>query len=111
MPADSQIWMEAWQGNSPLKNCGDWTRCKPLKKILAFNPFVYSADVLIPVIDLKQRAVWSPVIRPFAVDAGPLGVIDFPGWTARLTAWLENLLGTLAVLLYGALISGVIKRK
>jgi heme A synthase len=58
----------------------------------AFSPLVYSADVLQPVVNLGQRSTWSPT-----------------SWIQYLV-WLESALGTLGVLVFGAIVSGLIKR-
>jgi hypothetical protein len=29
-----------------------------------FNPYVYSPDVILPIVSLKQRENWQPIYRP-----------------------------------------------
>jgi hypothetical protein len=45
-------------GQSPVETCGKG-------KVRCFNPLLYAIDTVVPVVDLKQRTVWSP-----SVDAG-----------------------------------------
>jgi hypothetical protein len=45
-------------GQSPVETCGKG-------KVRCFNPLVYAIDTVVPIVDLKQRTVWSP-----SVDAG-----------------------------------------
>ena len=45
-------------GQSPGEMCGKG-------KVRCFNPLLYAIDTVVPIVDLKQRTVWSP-----SVDAG-----------------------------------------
>jgi hypothetical protein len=45
-------------GESPVETCGKG-------KVRCFNPLLYAIDTVVPIVDLKQRTVWSP-----SVDAG-----------------------------------------
>ena len=82
-----------WASDDLRKNCArNWTTCDKVADV-AFNALTYSADMLLPVIDLKQRSTW----------------IALPGWTRGLT-WVENVLGSVCVLLLGAILSGLVKR-
>ncbi len=126
IPADAQVWTQTWQERSPAKECeANWVQCDAAKPYISFNPFIYSADVLIPVIDLKQRSVWMPTTKDLSIGLPHLGAIELPylgtinlnfptvhtpRWSVRALVWVENILGSLGILLYGALISGLIKR-
>jgi hypothetical protein len=118
------VWTQAWQ-ETPAKKCDNWVRCSAVKKLIPFNALVYSADVLIPVIDLKQRVTWAPMAKRLPIQLPhfgtisvprlgaiqlDLGTVNLPHWTVRALVWAENILGSFGILLYGALISGVIKR-
>lgn len=89
-PADPQVWTNTDLVHACKEN---WATCPEISNALAFNAMVYSADVLLPVVDLRQRAAWTPR----------------PGW-ARALAWTENALGSLGVVLLGAILGGLIKR-
>jgi hypothetical protein len=45
--------------------CGkNWTDCKGAPPWLpSFNPFVYSLDIMLPVLDLGQKRDWQPIDR------------------------------------------------
>jgi hypothetical protein len=114
-PKDAQVWTNQVYNDS----CGqNWTDCAELKsgaggkvgEILAFNPFTYSADMLLPAIDLGQRSAWTPMWREVKVTAPLMGEVTLPKWTLRAAAWTENILGVSGVILIGAILSGVIKR-
>lgn len=116
-PADAQVWTQAWLQNCTSKDCAgsgpniqacadNWTRCSAVENIIPFNALVYSADVLLPVIDFKQRNTWSPKRQSFHVSGQ-----DMPDFLLKLITWIENATGSMLVLLYGALISGLIKRE
>jgi hypothetical protein len=62
-----------------------------------FEPFVYSADVLLPVVELQQQALWSPAPQRGA------------GWWARGFQWFEILAGWALSLLAIAGFSGLVK--
>jgi hypothetical protein len=52
-PADRQV-----RADQRLRLCrSNWTRCEAAN-IVAFRPFAYSADNLLPAIDLGQRKAW-----------------------------------------------------
>jgi len=86
------------------------TTCEAVADFLVFNAFTYSAEVILPVVDFKQRSTWTPMLKAF--DAEPLAgsVIHFPRWTVRAATWAETVLGALGVILIGAILSGLIKR-
>ncbi len=46
--------------------CGkNWTQCKGAPPELpSFNPFIYSLDIMLPVLDLGQKRDWQPIDRP-----------------------------------------------
>jgi hypothetical protein len=90
VPADAQVWTTT----EIAADCqANWTRCDKVTKLMVFDPLMYSADVLLPVIDFKQRSTWVPA--PAAV---------------RWVSWVENFLGSLGVLLLGAILGGLVKK-
>ncbi len=46
--------------------CGkSWTACKGAPpEMPGFNAFIYSADIMLPVLDLGQKHDWQPIDRP-----------------------------------------------
>ena len=79
-------------------------------EIIAFNPFTYSADMLLPAIDLGQRSTWTPMWREIKVTAPLVGEVTLPKWTLRAVTWAENILGVTGLILIGAILSGIVKR-
>lgn len=82
--------------------CGDggmpgkqpWTRCGDLPaEYTAFNPAVYSLDLILPVVDVRQEQDWAPML--LSADGQPLRL----GWLLRLFVWFEVLFGWLTSLL------------
>lgn len=70
----------------------------------AFQPFVYSLDVLVPLVDLQQKRYWKPVRNAARGDASP--------WGHALVAlhWLEALCGWAIGLTLLASLSGLTER-
>jgi hypothetical protein len=111
-PRDAQIWTNQAYADVCHVN---WTDCQPASggkpgEIIAFNPFTYSADMLLPGIDLGQRAAWTPMRREIKLTLPLLGEAALPKGTLRAAVWAENLLGVAGVILIGAILSGIIKR-
>jgi hypothetical protein len=49
--------------------------------VYAFNPWVYSADVVVPLIDLKQATQWAP--------AGTFGLWTM--WSLIAAGWVLSI--------------------
>lgn len=79
-----------------------------------FSPWVYSLDVLLPIIDLRQEKDWSPRVTDEAGNTiAPLSAGSTWGWgyVTRLFEWVLILVGwSLSALLLGA-VTGVIRRE
>jgi uncharacterized protein YjbI with pentapeptide repeats len=111
-PKDAQVWTNADYNSACDAN---WTACGEVKggkvgEIIAFNPFTYSADMLLPAIDLGQRSAWTPMWRAIKVEVPYAGEVALPAGTLRAGAWAENILGVAGVILIGAILSGIVKR-
>ncbi len=114
-PRDAQVWTSQVYNDACGKN---WTECAELKaggggkvsEIIAFNPFTYSADMLLPAVDLGQRSAWTPMWREIAVTLPYAGEVTLPPGTLRAAAWAENIFGVAGVILIGAILSGIVKR-
>lgn len=63
----------------------------------AFQPLIYSAETLLPVVNLEQRAFWTP---------DPVGWL---GWWTRGYLWVHTLAGWALGLLAIAGFSGLVK--
>jgi hypothetical protein len=108
-PSDPQIWTQ-----QDLTGCrpptGNWTHCPAAKELPPFRPFLYSADVLIPIVDMGQRKHWEPIRRKFLLPL-PYGLkLPVPSWPLPWLVAVENVFGTLLVLLFGAIASGLVQR-
>lgn len=90
-----------------IDKCGaNWTRCRALQ-LGPFRPLVYSLDNVLPAIDLGQRKAWIPLNRSFWLVPG---VLRFPGrWVATFVS-TQNVLGYVGALLFGAIVTGLIKK-
>jgi hypothetical protein len=74
----------------------NWVSCADLPaNYEPFNPFLYSADIIFPVISFNQSRNWSPIS-----SATPL----------RISIIVETILGWMASIFLIAAISGIIKR-
>ena len=76
-----------------------------------FSPLMYSLDVLLPVVDLKQENDWAPMI-PTPKASWPEEL--FTHWTLKHVVqaflWFEILFGWISSLMFGAVVSGLSKR-
>ena len=69
-----------------------------------FHPWIYSADVLLPVVSLDYKEEWQPVVRDAWGTPLPLG------YTLQYLYWLERALGWLAGLQLVGLLGNLIKK-
>lgn len=88
----------------------------------AFNPWVYSIDLFIPLIDLQQASNWQPLsTRPSsgprpgmtALIAEPDSTLQYlalPSW-GRALMWLEIAIGWVLTALTGLAFTGVLRRE
>ena len=72
----------------------------------AFQAFVYSLDVLVPLLDLGQERHWSPVRHGLAREVE--NVIGVP--PLQMLTWFEALCGWLASLTLLATATGLVQR-
>jgi hypothetical protein len=91
------VWLVAWATVGTLVFAAAYpshmTLAKPSEPHPLFQPAVYSLDVLLPVVDLKQEAVW------------------IPRGTARLWAWCSVLVGWALTTVVISALSGILKRE
>jgi hypothetical protein len=90
-------------GNEPGKQ--RWTECPGVPdEYSTFQPFIYSLDVILPLIDLQQERDWAPIAE------GPTGKDLLMGVVVRWMMWLEILFGWFASLMFVAIISRLVEK-
>jgi len=77
--------------------------CTP-PEYTSFNPWLYSLDLILPVVNLAQDGDWSPLV------ADERGNTLWPGAALRWLMWFEILFGWVATLFLAAQMGGLIKR-
>ena len=117
--ADQKGWMAPAsaiiQADEKIKNaCGVqqgsrmtiWTQCPGLpKEYTTFNAYLYSLDLILPLVDLQQDRDWGPIVT---ADDGVT-------WTwarafTRFYMWFEILFGWAASLLMVAVLGNLVKK-
>ncbi len=108
-PRDPQV----WTNSEILAECAParWTICPRIAELIPFNAVTYALDTIIPVIDLGQRSAWAPVLKPVRMDLPNGGAQTLPAGTVHIVSWLVSLIGTLAVVTLGAILSGLVQRQ
>jgi hypothetical protein len=100
---------------------GNWYRCHSLsEEYTAFNPYLYSLDLILPLVDLQQKKNWVPVIltpRPYEESKRWFDDLRLRLFSTRVLShivhvlmWLEILFGWGASFLLAAVLSGLAKR-
>ncbi len=90
-------------GNEPGKT--RWTECPGVPdEYSTFQPFIYSLDVILPLVDLQQEEDWAPVAE------GPTGHDLWAGVIIRWVMWLEILAGWFASLMLIAIVSRLVEK-
>jgi hypothetical protein len=113
-PRDSQVFL-----HESLKDCrpeagGNWTKCAEkagdkFAEYPQFNPWVYSFNVLLPVVDLQQERSWVPMQRAIRFDLGGGHSLPVPDWGTNALVLAELVFGWIASLLAVAAFSGLVK--
>lgn len=82
-----------------------WTECTGVPdEYSTFQPFIYSLDLILPLVDLQQEADWAPVAE------GPTGK-DLPvGVVLRWLMWFEILFGWMASLMLVAVLGRLVDK-
>ena len=78
----------------------------------AFEPFVYSLDVLLPIIDFQQDSKWRP--DPRATVDGRIAGTTYAfevGRVAAIYQWLQIALGWVLSSLLVASLSGLVRKE
>jgi len=100
-------------GLPSVQGAGNWYLCKDLREeYTGFSPFLYSLDLILPLVDLQQEHDWAPMIpTPQNTWANEWSNLkNLKHWT-RFLMWLEILFGWMASLLLVAVVSGLTKRR
>ena len=91
---------------------GGWTTCSEVVPAFAdysqFNPWVYSFNVLLPVVDLYQEKNWAPMRKEVRFEAGGHTFL-VPAWGTNALVLTELVFGWVASLLAVAAFSGLVK--
>jgi hypothetical protein len=82
-----------------------WTECEGVPdEYSTFQPFIYSLDLILPLIDLQQESDWAPIAE------GPTGKDLRPGVVTRWIMWFEILFGWFASLMFVAIVSRLVEK-
>ena len=76
----------------------------------AFDAFIYSLDVFVPIVDLHQERYWLPDANRGDLAAVPL--MDWPRWGywLRIYLWLHISLGWILTSLWVAGLTGLVRK-
>ena len=110
-PRDAQVFTQA-----AFDKCrgrpGGWTTCSEVEPTFAeysqFNPWVYSFNVLLPVVDLYQEKNWVPMRKEVPIEAAGY-TFKVPSWGTNALVLTEVVFGWVASLLAVAAFSGLVK--
>lgn len=91
-PSNASVYL-----NKALNEChGHWTSCSEFDKEAPeyprFNALVYSADLLLPVVDLGQKRLWSPVAPHASGGAILLWVVEVFVLLQTAFGWIAGLI-------------------
>lgn len=112
-PRDSQVFLA-----DQFKDCrpeahGNWTKCAEIAgekfaEYPQFNPWIYSFNVLLPVVDLQQEKSWGPMRKEVHFAFGGRA-LTIPDWGTNAVVLAELVFGWVASLLAVAAFSGIVK--
>jgi hypothetical protein len=83
-----------------------WTskECPTPPEYTTFQPFLYSLDLILPLVDLHQEADWAPLV------VNPAGETLWPGRVLRWMMWFEILFGWVASLTLVAVLGRLVDK-
>ncbi len=113
-PRDAQVYLQPGLEKCRPHEGGNWTACAAeagglFDEYPQFNPWVYSFNVLLPVVDLYQEKNWVPMQKEVRVELGNGGAIVVPRWGTNALVLAELVFGWVASLLAIAAFSGLVK--
>ncbi|MBT3071534.1 hypothetical protein KKP04_11725 [Rhodomicrobium sp. Az07] len=94
------------------KQPGTWHECleKHVKEYPRFDPYIYSFNVLLPVIDLFQEKSWVPVRQEVTLTLPYIGSIKTYEQATEFVVYAELAFGAIVSILAVALFSGLIRK-
>jgi hypothetical protein len=82
-----------------------WTECPGVPdEYSTFQPFIYSLDLILPLVDLQQESDWAPIAE------GPTGQDLVAGVILRWLMWFEILFGWIASLTLVAVLGRLVEK-
>jgi len=126
-PTDRHIIEDTKDATCRPEGGGNWTTCASLHShgYPAFDPIVYSFDLILPVISTQQTKDWAPLTTRGCKSVNRFGVCQSHAdegdnsnvsgyWPLGVAIWLlarsENLAGWIFGLMFVAIVSGLIKK-
>lgn len=107
-PTNPRIYADSAYGG-----CGDggepgkqrWTHCNVLPpEHTRLDPLIYSLDVILPLVDLKQENEWAPIVH--SADGSEL----LGGHALRFLMWFEILFGWITSLLLVSAVGRLVQK-
>lgn len=101
------------QSEPAYRICGDggevgkqyWTQCSAMPSAYTtFQPFFYSLDLILPLIDLQQDPDWAPIV------ASQTGETLWAGRMIRWLTWFEILFGWVMSLMFVAIVGRLVEK-
>ncbi len=113
-PRDAQVFLQPDFDRCRPHAGGNWTACvdtvgAKFAEYPQFNPWVYSFNVLVPVVDLYQEKSWVPMQKQVRFEVAEGVAIEVPSWGTTALVWAELVFGGVASLLAVAAFSGLVK--
>jgi hypothetical protein len=113
-PRDAQVFLQPDLEQCRPHTGGNWTECAgksggKLAEYPQFNPWVYSFNVLFPIVDLYQEKNWVPMQKEVRFELGDGAAIEIPSWGTAFLVRAELVFGGIASLLAVAAFSGLVK--
>lgn len=102
---------DRYKGCRP-ENGGNWTKCDKFaaSEYTSFQPYLYSLDLILPIIDLQQEKDWAPIIDWGTANVTAVNRSFNIGMFARWVMWFEIIFGWGASVFLAAVLTGLAKR-
>jgi hypothetical protein len=81
-----------------------------MREYTTFNAYMYSADLIFPIVSFGQDEKWTPMLDPVSINVPIAGKFTLPGNFVRALTWFEIAFGWVAGLILAAVLSGAIKK-
>lgn len=99
---------------SPINGTPGWTnsKCQLSKRVpeyTNFNPYIYSLDVILPIVSLRQKDDWQPLHTSLSADVAGKRV-ELSRYFIRGLVWFETVFAWIWSLSLSAVATGLIKR-